>query len=121
MPNLTADELAEMRDAIEDLLPDTCDILSVTRTSNGEGGFTETWGTVSASVACRLDAISGTDHLSAGAIQPFTRWMLTVPYDTVINNTYRVSHGGYTYNVVGGVNTDTSWIASKRAVLERVR
>ena len=34
---LTVKELAQMRADIEDLMPDTCDILSVAYTSDGEG------------------------------------------------------------------------------------
>ena len=41
---LTARELAQMRADIEDLFPDTCDILSVAYTSDSEGGFAEAWG-----------------------------------------------------------------------------
>ncbi len=42
---LTARELAQMRADIEDLFPDTCDILSVAYTADSEGGFAEAWGT----------------------------------------------------------------------------
>ena len=42
-------ELTDMRDTIQDyLLPDTCNILSIARSSDGSGGFTEAWGTATA-------------------------------------------------------------------------
>jgi hypothetical protein len=117
---LTSTELSIMRAAISDMLPDTCSIISGANSSDGQGGVS--WaasGTVTA--ACRLDLVMGNEQNAAGAVQPFTRWVMTLPYDTAIVNTNKITHGGYTYNVVGGINTDSSWIACKRVLLERVR
>jgi hypothetical protein len=116
-------ELAAMRAEINRLLPDTCQIVTITHTSDGAGGFTDTYGTASA-IACRLDYMSGSEgvaeNLSAGAVQPFGRYMLTLSSSAVILTENQVMHGGLTYNVMA-VNTDSSWMGSKRAVLEVVR
>ena len=112
------DELSGMREAINQLLPDTCDILSVTRSADGEGGWTETWGTAS-TVSCRLDMVQGREALAGGAVQPFTAYMLSLPYDAVISAANRVQHSSVTYNVVS-VNTGQSWKAVTRVSLERV-
>lgn len=116
---LTAAELSAMRDDIETLLPDTCNLLTVTRTVDGKGGWTDAWGTATAGVACRLDATGGREAAAGDALRPYTSWVLTLPHDTTITAQYRVEHGGNTYSVTA-VNDDNSWIASKRVSLERV-
>ena len=119
---LSAEELRQMRDDIEDLMPDTCSILSVAYTSDGQGGLAETWGTATGgtAVSCRIDFASGKEALTSGAIQPFTRAMLSVPYDTSLTTDNRVAWGSYTFNVVS-VNLGQSWNLVRRAVLEQVR
>jgi head-tail adaptor len=114
---LDASMLAAMRDAIEELLPDTCTILSVTRTPDSKGGWTEAWGTASSSVACRLDMKSGVEQLQGGGVEPYKSYALSLPYDTTITTEYRVVHSGTTYNVKT-VNTNQSWIAVRRVELE---
>ena len=116
---LTARELAQMRADIEDLMPDTCDILSVAYTSDGEGGMTEAWGTATANVACRIDYRSGSEKVTGGAIQPYSKAVLSVPYNTTISLTNRVKSGAYTWAILS-INEGQSWQAVKRAELERV-
>ena len=116
---LTARELAQMRKDIADLLPDVCDILSVAYTSDGEGGMTEAWGTATANVHCRIDYRSGRETLTGGAIQPYSKAVLSVPYNTTISKTNRVKSGGYTWAILS-INDGQSWQAVKRAELERV-
>lgn len=119
---LTSSDLSGMREAIEALFPDTCNILTATETPDGFGGVSQSWGTASASVACRVDIVSRTnkDELVAGAsLRAFQETVISLPYDTVISATNRVEHGGYTYDVKA-TNTDQSWVAVRRATLERI-
>lgn len=111
--------LAAMREAIEQLLPDTCDVLYLTRTSDGMGGMTETWGTTSSNVAFRLDVKQGMEQVAGGGLKPFTSYKGSLPYDTSITTTDRILHDGVTYAVTG-VNTNQSWQAVMRVDLERV-
>jgi SPP1 family predicted phage head-tail adaptor len=118
---LTSSELAEIRSAINELMPDTCTLLTRTDTSDGEGGFTESWGTASANVPCRLDSmrnVRANEQLGAGAIMPFHTFVLTLPYTTTITEQYRVKIASDFYQVKS-VDTDKSWIASVRAFVER--
>jgi hypothetical protein len=118
---LTATELAQIQaDLSSNLLPDTCTILSVTETSDGQGGRTIAEGTVAADVACRLDFVVGKEIISGGAIQPNTRWMLNLPAGTAISNKYRFVHGGYTYAAVADPNTDASWASCVQVLVERM-
>jgi len=120
MPGLSNAELTAMRDVIEDeLLPDTCDILSVTKTPDGQGGVTETWGTAYAGVAFRLDMKQGREMVSGGALQPFTEYVGSLPYDATVTNANRILHSGTTYAVTS-VNNGQSWIAVTRVMLEKL-
>ena len=116
---LTARELAQMRADIEDLFPDTCDILSVAYTSDSEGGFAEAWGTATANVHCRIDYRSGTERMTGGAIQPYNKAVISLPYNTTISATNRIKSGAYTWSILS-LNDGQSWQAVKRAELERV-
>lgn len=117
---VTTAELESMRTSLESVsFPDTCNILSLTRTSDGEGGWTEAWGTVLASQACRLDQVASTEVLSAASIRPFAGWVLSLTHDVALTSAMRVEHGGYTYNVIG-VSDTGSWLAVRRALLERI-
>lgn len=116
---LTARELAQMQADIYDLLPDLCDILSVAYTADSEGGFTETWGTATAKVHCRIDYRSGRENLIGGAIQPYSNAVLSIPYNTAINSTNRIKSGDYIW-AVKSINDGQSWKAVKRVEMERV-
>ena len=116
---LTARELAQMRADIEDLFPDTCDILSVMYTADSEGGFAEAWGTATANVHCRIDYRSGTERMTGGAIQPYNKAVISLPYNTTISATNRIKSGAYTWSILS-LNDGQSWQAVKRAELERV-
>ncbi len=117
---LTARELAQMREDIEDLMPDTCDILSVAYTSDGEGGMTETWGTALADVACRIDYSSGSEKMTGGAIQSYSKAGLSVPYTTALTTKHRVKLDDFVWAVLS-VNEGQSWDVVRRAELERVQ
>jgi SPP1 family predicted phage head-tail adaptor len=115
----TNDELEQMRHDLQAVtLPDTCIVLSVTETSNGMGGQTKAWGTATNYVACRMDTMSMQEQIAGGAMQPFTRMRLTVPWDTILTTAHRVKWSGTQYNVVS-VNPG-SWLISKRAIVEKV-
>ena len=117
---LTARELAQMREDIEDLMPDTCDILSVAYTSDGEGGMTEAWGTALADVNCRIDYRSGSEKMTGGAIQPYNKAVISLPYTTALTTKHRVKLDDFVWAVLS-VNEGQSWDVVRRAELERVK
>lgn len=119
---LTAAELADIRAAINELLPDTGYIITVTNTPDGQGGQTESYGT-SSGIACRLDQKVLTDLKSGemmvgGAINPFHTFMLTLPSSATITTDHRFLLNNTTYNVKS-VDKDKSWTASVRCFVER--
>ena len=120
---LTARELAQMQADINDLLESTnttCDILSVAYTADGEGGMAETWGTALANVACRIDYRSGSEKMTGGAIQSYSKAVISLPYTTAITTSHRVQVDSYVW-AVKSVNEGQSWDVVRRAELERVQ
>lgn len=115
---LTTAELTSMRTAINELLPDTCVILSVTRTIDGQGGWSDSWA-ASGTTTCRLDNLTKTELLQGGGIQHYTGWVLTVPHDVTINEEKRVRVSGNDYNVIG-IDSGKSWSACLRLRVEAV-
>ncbi len=111
-------ELTQLREDLLDAMPDTCNILSLTRTSDSQGGWTETWGTASLAIACRLDFIGGAEAVTGGALIPYTWAIVTLPQATTITAQNRVEHNGVTYTVQS-VNLG-SWLGVKRATLEKI-
>jgi len=118
MSLITNDDLSWMRDTLELTMPGTCYILAGTSTSDGMGGFSQSWGTIGTSI-CRLDIKGGREAQAGGGYIPFTETILTLPHDAVITNTNRIKFDDDIYNVVT-VYDDRSWHASTRCKLERV-
>ena len=116
---LSAEELAHMRTGTGLLMPDTCNLLTLTTTPDGMGGYSEAWGTAAGTISCRLDITNKMDGMGGASMREYQATILSVPYNTTIDVNYRVEHGGFTYNVTA-VNNDQSWIAVKRVSLERV-
>lgn len=119
---LTTTELAQMRADIAQLLPDTCDVLEVSRASDGAGGWADTWGTVAGGSAlpCRLDFPNpGKESVVNATLTPFKSGMVSLAYDKAVTTANRLSISGVIYNVTG-VNSGQSWIAVKRVSVERV-
>lgn len=111
-------DLSYMREALELLMPDTCTILSKTVTVDSSGGVIETWATAYSNVACRVDFTSGMMPLSGGAVQPFTKLEIHVPYDTVINADNEIVWDGVTYRIEPA--SLQSWQTEKVAVIHAV-
>lgn len=115
---LTAADLSYMREQTALLLPDSGTILSETRTDDGIGGFSSTWGTAG-TTACRLDHKRGMKVLTGGALAAYSEDVLTVPYNTSITTANRFSHGAETY-IITNVDSDKSWPVVLRCTVEVV-
>ena len=119
MTQLSTSDVEYMRSSIEELLPDTCNILTATFASDGAGGMTETWGTVGSSVACRLDAIRGNESIQGAKLAPQHAYVLTLAHDVDIDTEDRVEVGTHTFTVIS-VDYEKSWDACQRVYLERI-
>lgn len=114
---IDANLLAAMRADIQNTLPDTCNIITVAEAADGQGGWTETQSTATASVKCRIDQQTGLEFETGGALEDYATYILTLPHDTTIAVTNRVECNGSTFNVTH-IDDDKSWMASKRVRLE---
>ena len=92
-------------------------ILTLTRTSDGQGGWSESWAGTDP-VACRLDFIGGQEAVTGGALVPYSKAIVTLPQATTITAAHRFSHASGTYTVQA-VNAG-SWLGVKRATLEKI-
>lgn len=118
LPN--ADELSRIRTDIQAAtFPDTCSILSPTKTPDGQGGVSITWGTAVASVACRLDPVTVSEELIAEGRREDFEFILSFPQGTDLESEDRIVHGGNTYSVTG-IKSGGSWEAHGRATLKKV-
>lgn len=116
---LSAKDLALMRADAARLLPDLCSILSVSRTTDGEGGWVDTWTATSVNVPCRVDYVYGTETLAGGAVQQYKRAKLSLAHDAVLETSNRILVDGRTYAVTS-VNNGQSGRIVVRAELEYV-
>lgn len=121
MASLSTQELAKLRAAAEDYLPDTCTIQTVTRTSDGMGGWSESWANTYTSVACRLAPVRSSQgqRMEGEQLAAVSRWVLTLHHDQVIGEQDRVVHGGETYEVAHMEDTHSNRTA-KRVYLRRL-
>lgn len=109
--------MASMREAIKELLPDTCDIYSVTEEPDGMGGTLESLSQTGSHIPFRLDVLSGTVAVAGGGAQPYTSYKGSLPWDTEVEVFDRIVHLGSTYKVTG-TNEAQSWQAVCRVDLE---
>lgn len=115
---LTTSELADMRNTIAQMLPDTGYVLSASATPDSEGGQTVTWGTA-ATYACRIDPLVASDEavLVAAKSSDFVRYQLTLPYTATVTTENRFRCNGVDYDIIQ-VDPNKSWKASTRAIIE---
>ena len=113
-------ELTRLRENIQAYsMPDLCNILSVTRTSDGQGGGVDAWGTASLDVPCALVAKTGREKYAGGGVHDFHTYRLYLPYATEITEANRVELNSVTYSVAS-VDANKSLSGQVCAIVERV-
>jgi len=115
---LSASDLSYMRSAINELFPDTCSILNLAWSSDGEGGQVETWGTLSSST-CRVDYNLGRESMTGGALMPYQKAVISMPYGTVVTPANRIQVDSDVFSVQA-VNQAQSWQGVTRATVELI-
>ena len=120
---LSSAELVQMRDALNLSLPGTAVLQSKTATADGQGGQAWTYaaaGTVDARLApiARTRASEPEVALAArlGMINPY---VLTIPANTSIDETYRAVFDSVTYEV-RAVMPRVPWEISRRCLVDEV-
>lgn len=117
---ISAAELAAMRAVADDYFPDLCTIQTPTQGVDSTGSPIETFADTYSNVACRLDPTgAGNETVMNLALQGQSTWWLNIAYDQLIDETYRVVHGGVLYHVKS-VWAAQSYATIRRALLVRV-
>lgn len=96
---LTAEELAGMRETLNDSLPGTAIVQTSTWVSDGGGGGTTGW-IASGTYDCRVTPAGGFEKDQGGRLQPETEFMFTLPAETPINEDAQIVYSGGTYDVI---------------------
>jgi head-tail adaptor len=115
---LSAADLSYMRSSINELFPDTCNILSLSWSSDGEGSQTEAWGTLSSS-ACRVDYGHGKEAVTGAALMPYQKAVISMPYDAVVTTANRIELGSNVFSIQA-VNQAQSWQGVTRCASELI-
>lgn len=115
-------ELADLRGALEDSLPDSCVIMrGVAGTSDGMGGYIGGSSSAAGTVDCRVSPTG----LQPGEVEMARQvgaaqvWEITMPANTDIRATDRITSGTTTYEVVD-IRGPRSYELHRRVVCLRV-
>lgn len=121
MPLLSDRELADLRNDINDLLPDTCRIERMTAT-NTNGYAEESWGTAVASVACRFDPDTSRKETEVAGSQEahLIRYIVTLPWNADVTDGDRLVYQNGTYEMLQ-LHDVHSAHASKRVKVSMIR
>lgn len=120
---ISAGELAQMRaDASRTLLDETCTLLTPSAGTNSIGEVALIWGTLGASVPCRLRPAGRAPAmvLLGGQPQMVGDWQLTLPHGTVtLQPGDRAVVDGVTYEVTQTWDEET-WRTATRVDVKRI-
>jgi len=122
MRAITTGELGQMRVAQEEMMPDTCTVLSSTQTTVPGGGRKVSWvaGTTYAWRVRPLGAPSQTRF--AEALGTRAGWIGTLPWDAVVDEKNRLRGAdGTDYEVIGLHDARGSWPTALKLVLAIAR
>ena len=118
---LSTGDLEYMRNAQEDLLPDTCTIQTNTRTRSDFGGQASSWADAATAVPCRLVRVDPRvrNELTGEQEQLQADWWLTLHHDQSIALGQRVVVNGLTLEPVD-LNEGRSWQTVTRVLCREV-
>ena len=105
-----------MRSTQELNMPETAYIQSLTATSDGQGGHTESWTTVSQSKARIGEPKGDTEKEVAGRIDVGRAMIITLPFDTDVKLDNQIQINEINYRV-HWTNKDKSNITALRVVV----
>ncbi len=91
-------DLDKIKAEQEKLMPETVYVQRLTRTSDGAGGWSESWQTI-ATTKGRIAAKSGDENELGGKTTAITTYLITLPSDTELTNTDRLQINGQQYQI----------------------
>jgi len=116
---LSSADIAAMRATLSASMPDNAQVQRALRTSDGAGGFAETWTTI-ATVPCRVapSGLTPTEQVIAERVRSRAVWTLTLPAGTDVTTADRVIVGTRTYEVVGMLTPRSYELATRFVAVE---
>jgi SPP1 family predicted phage head-tail adaptor len=82
------------------MLREPVTIQRATKVSDGAGGYTETWATLSgAPDRAHVKALSGSERFASDRVEATTRWRITVRYFAGLRDSDRVVIRSIAYNI----------------------
>lgn len=94
-------------------LPETAYVQALTKTSDGEGGWTEAW-TTKATVSARIGEPKGEmEREIAGKIAVGVAYVITLPAGTAVLNTDQIQ--------INSVNYKIHWLNTRKSILTAIR
>lgn len=118
----TATDIAGMRETAEAAMPNTATRLTLSTASDGAGGVTETWGTASTAIPCRISSapLSARVGLEGERFTVHDLLILTIPHDQAIALTDHWVVEAITYRVMA-IDDAGDWRSARRAEVTRVQ
>jgi SPP1 family predicted phage head-tail adaptor len=92
-------DLDKIKAEQEKLMPETVYVQRLTRTSDGAGGWSESWQTI-ATTKGRIAAKSGDENELGGKTTTITTYLITLPANTELTNTDRLQINGQQYQII---------------------
>lgn len=80
-------------------------IQGITRTADGQGGYTEAWSDV-VTVWAKIEALSGRELWQAQQVQSAVTHRITIRYRSDITPAMRIKYGARYFNVDAVINPD---------------
>ena len=118
---LSTAEITAMRTVQNQALPDTGIVYRLTRTTDGMGGFTESWAAVG-TANCRIAPSGGQEATVAGKLSSIGTWSLTFANGQDVRAADRVTVGAQTFAVetTAAGSVDGSWQTALRVVASEI-
>lgn len=97
------DDLTAIRATQKEFMPDSFDLLKPTHTPDGRGGQVTAYPAVKQGVKGRISTVGNnyTERVFVARVAPTTTHVVTLPYGTEIDATYKIRHvqTGAIYNI----------------------
>ena len=116
---MSTGDLLYLRTQAEEAMPITVTIQTLSRETDGQGGYTEVWNDSYQGIPARLAEMSGREATLRNREGAVGDWVLTVAHDQAISAEDRVVYEGLEYEVTF-VNDGRSWDTAKRCFLKRI-
>lgn len=96
----STDDLAKIREEQNNLMPETVYIQHLTRVPDSAGGWTEVWQTTTTTKGrIAPSQRQAGEIMQGGAMTAYGEYIVTLPYDTVLDQEDRLQINGVQYEV----------------------